>query len=150
MLAAGGLRHGLGSAAARLQGTARRAMGCAGSSEATRGATTGAQATEYAAYYVTVPSKKAAYAIARTLVESKLAACVNIIPGVESVYIWEDKVEKDQELLLMIKSRAGLLDKIVKRVKQEHEYDTPEVIAVPILGGSGDYLDWLKANTLPR
>lgn len=108
------------------------------------------------AYYVTVPSKKIAYSISRTLVESKLAACVNIIPGVESVYTWEDKVrtplralslslppsltpslhsscplpkqvEKDQELLLMIKSRAGLLDKIVKRVKQEHEYDTPEV-----------------------
>jgi len=154
-------------------------MGCAASSEATRGSTTGAQATEYAAYYVTVPSKKIAYAVSRSLVESKLAACVNIIPGVESVYFWEDKVrtplralslslppsltpslhssslllkqvEKDQELLLMIKSRAGLLDKIVKRVKQEHEYDTPEVIAVPILGGSGDYLDWLKANTLPR
>ena len=64
------------------------------------------------------------------------------------MYWWEGKVETDQELILMIKSRRDLLDQITERVKRDHEYDTPEVIAVPILGGSRDYLRWIQESTI--
>mmetsp|Transcript_2374 Transcript_2374/g.6572 ORF Transcript_2374/g.6572 Transcript_2374/m.6572 type:complete len:162 (+) Transcript_2374:381-866(+) len=117
------------------------AMGCAASSYST------SDQNDHAVYYVTVNSKTLGVKIAESLLTDKLAACVNIIPGVESMYWWEGKVETDQELLLMIKSSRALLNQITKRVKEQHEYDTPEVIAVPIVGGSTQYLNWIKENT---
>jgi len=87
--------------------------------------------------------------VAAALIESKLAACVNMIPGVESMYWWEGKVETDSELLLMIKSRASLVNALTAKVKAVHPYDTPEVIAVPITGGSDAYIQWLLDSTVP-
>ena len=87
--------------------------------------------------------------IAKSLLEDKLCACVNIIPQVESYYWWEGKIESDSELLMMIKSRADLLASVTDRVKQVHEYDVPEVIGVPILGGNAKYLEWIKESTKP-
>eukprot|EP00212_Chloropicon_laureae_P001979 CAMPEP_0197487988 /NCGR_PEP_ID=MMETSP1311-20131121/3007_1 /TAXON_ID=464262 /ORGANISM="Genus nov. species nov., Strain RCC856" /LENGTH=114 /DNA_ID=CAMNT_0043031883 /DNA_START=218 /DNA_END=562 /DNA_ORIENTATION=+ len=104
---------------------------------------------DYVAIYVTVPSKDVGAKIAKSLLEDKLCACVNIIPGVESYYWWEDKIESDSELLMMIKSRADLLASVTERVKQVHEYDVPEVIGVPIIGGNAKYLDWIRENTKP-
>lgn len=104
-------------------------------------------AGEYAAYYVTVPSKEMGAKIAKSLLNDKLAACVNIIPGVESYYWWDSKIESDPELLLMIKSRASLLESITAKVKEVHEYDTPEVISVPIIGGNPQYLKWIGEST---
>ena len=96
--------------------------------------------------FVTAPDSSKAKEIAGGLVSNKLAACVNIIPGVESVYWWDGKINSDQELLLMIKSRAPHLSELTKKVISVHPYDVPEVISVPITGGSAKYLEWINAS----
>lgn len=108
---------------------------------------TSASESEFIAVYVTVPSAEAGKAVASKLISDKLAACVNMIPGIQSMYWWEGKVEVDQELLLMIKSRAPLFDALSKAVVEAHPYDVPEVIAVPITNGNKGYLDWLASST---
>lgn len=83
--------------------------------------------------------------LARRLVDTRLAACVNILPGVTSVYAWEDKVESSAEHLLVIKTEAELFFGVQEFIKQNHSYELPEVIAVPILHGLPDYLKWISA-----
>jgi periplasmic divalent cation tolerance protein len=102
-------------------------------------------ASGYRVVLVTAPPKKAA-ALAKGLVGAKLAACVNVIPGLTSHYRWEGKVQKDRESLLIIKTRAALLKKVEGWVKKNHPYTVPEVLALPVAGGSGDYLSWLASN----
>eukprot|EP00252_Welwitschia_mirabilis_P027779 TRINITY_DN963_c0_g1_i1.p1 TRINITY_DN963_c0_g1~~TRINITY_DN963_c0_g1_i1.p1 ORF type:complete len:162 (-),score=20.34 TRINITY_DN963_c0_g1_i1:378-863(-) len=97
--------------------------------------------------YVTVPNKEEGKKLAQSIVSEKLAACVNQVPGVESTYMWKDKIEIDSEVLLVIKTRASLLDSLTAHVKTNHPYDVPEVISLPITGGNQDYLKWLKENT---
>ncbi|KAI3864172.1 hypothetical protein MKW98_031764 [Papaver atlanticum] len=97
--------------------------------------------------YVTVPTKEAGKKLAESIVTEKLAACVNRVPGVESVYQWEGKIQTDSEELLIIKTRESLLEPLKEHVKANHEYDVPEVIAMPITGGSLQYLEWLKNST---
>lgn len=97
--------------------------------------------------FVTTGSQNEAEKIATTLVEEKLIGCANIIPKVTSIYRWEGKVEKDAEALMIIKTRQSLLGKLVKRVKELHSYDVPEVIAMPIDDGNEDYLSWLESVT---
>lgn len=97
--------------------------------------------------FVTVPSKDVGQKIARSLVENKLAACVNIIPGLESVYFWEGKVQSDEELLLKIKTRKALLPELTTHVRQLHPYDECEVTAVDVTGGSDSYLQWVRDST---
>lgn len=103
---------------------------------------------QLALIYVTAPSKQEANTIAAALLEHKLAACVNILEGVSSVYTWEGKTNSDIETLLIIKSRASLLKRIETKVKELHSYKVPEVIGTPILGGSEDYLKWVMDNTV--
>ncbi|GAB4815006.1 hypothetical protein N2152v2_002052 [Parachlorella kessleri] len=117
-------------------------------STAATGSTAGAAASTGAVVvYVTVPSKDVGRKIADSLVESKLAACVNIIPGLESIYVWEGKVNRDEELLLMIKSRESLVAELTQHVKGLHPYDECEVISLPISGGSMSYLKWVMDST---
>ncbi|KAH1057644.1 hypothetical protein J1N35_035709 [Gossypium stocksii] len=97
--------------------------------------------------YVTVPSREAGRKLAGSIVKEKLAACVNIVPGLESVYLWEGKINSDPEEMLIIKTRQSLLEALTEHVKANHEYDVPEVIALPITGGSPEYLEWLKNST---
>eukprot|EP00238_Polyblepharides_amylifera_P000320 CAMPEP_0196574184 /NCGR_PEP_ID=MMETSP1081-20130531/3954_1 /TAXON_ID=36882 /ORGANISM="Pyramimonas amylifera, Strain CCMP720" /LENGTH=111 /DNA_ID=CAMNT_0041892131 /DNA_START=191 /DNA_END=526 /DNA_ORIENTATION=+ len=99
------------------------------------------------AVYVTVPDKETGKKIASALLESRLAACVNIIPGVESMYWWDGAVQTDSELLLMIKTRQALVSDLAAKVQEVHPYDTPEVIAVPITSGSAEYIRWLVEST---
>jgi periplasmic divalent cation tolerance protein len=96
---------------------------------------------------VTASDETQALALARALVERKLAACVNITGRVRSVFRWQGKVEEAQEHILIIKSRAALVDRLVRAVRELHSYDTPEVIAIPIVAGFRPYLDWLIAST---
>jgi periplasmic divalent cation tolerance protein len=97
--------------------------------------------------FVTAPSEEEAAGIARTLVEERLAACVNIVRGIRSIYSWEGRVEDDTEMLLIVKTRAALFDRLATRVKELHSYTVPEVIAVPLVKGLKDYTDWIGEVT---
>lgn len=105
-------------------------------------------AAAYNVVLVTVPDRKTAEALAEGLVGAKLAACVNVIPGLTSVYWWEGKVDKAEELLLVAKTRSGLVPELAEYVRKNHPYAVPETISLPILDGNPAYLDWLGANTL--
>lgn len=98
--------------------------------------------------FVTTPDENAAKKIARGLVDQKLAACVNILPNIQSVYMWEDKVNEDNEILLIIKTRTSRVDELIKYVKDNHPYSVPEVITLPIDKGHIPYMNWI-ANTVP-
>ncbi len=82
--------------------------------------------------------------VARALVEKRLAACVNIIPGVRSVYRWEDVIEDDEEVLLAIKTSRALLDELRAEIERLHSYEIPEVLALPVVDGSERYLAWMN------
>lgn len=92
---------------------------------------------------ITASSEEEAHKIADGLLTQRKAACVNIVPGVSSTFWWQDKINSEQESLLIVKTRASLLDEIVTLVKEIHSNDVPEVIALPIIGGNQDYLDWI-------
>ncbi|CAI9116182.1 OLC1v1017266C1 [Oldenlandia corymbosa var. corymbosa] len=97
--------------------------------------------------YVTVPNKEAGKKLAESIVKARLAACVNRVPGIESVYEWKGEIQTDSEELLIIKTRESLLEALTEHVKANHEYEVPEVIALPITGGNIPYLEWLKNST---
>jgi periplasmic divalent cation tolerance protein len=99
--------------------------------------------SDFLVVLITVGSQEEADTLAADLVGSMLAACVNVIPGVTSVYRWEGKLQSDREWLLVIKSRRSVLDALVQRVQAIHSYDVPEIIALPLTGGSESYLRWL-------
>jgi periplasmic divalent cation tolerance protein len=100
----------------------------------------------YRIVLVTCASIEEARRIARHVVEHKLAACANIVPRVESIYRWKGKVERAKETLLMIKTTAARLRKLESEVKRLHSYDVPEFVAVPIVAGSQQYLEWLRKS----
>ncbi len=103
----------------------------------------------YIIVLVTAPSAESAEAIAHSLVEQKLAACVNLIPQVRSIYSWQGAVQSDEEILLVIKTRRQLFDeKLVPAVQALHPYEVPEIIALPIDMGARGYLDWIRQETL--
>jgi periplasmic divalent cation tolerance protein len=85
--------------------------------------------------------------IARVLVEERLAACCNLVPGIRSIYRWEGKVEESEEVLLVIKSLAGQVDALRSRLVEIHSYRTPELVVLPIVGGLDSYLQWIADNT---
>jgi periplasmic divalent cation tolerance protein len=91
----------------------------------------------------TCESKEDAEKVARSLLESRLAACVNIVPGVRSLYWWQGAIEEAGEWVLLIKSSRPLLEKLRQQIERVHSYQTPEVIALAIVDGSEGYLAWL-------
>ena len=98
----------------------------------------------------TVDTMDLALKISHALVDEGEAACVNIIPGVRSIYRWEGKTYDEPELLLLIKSSADSFEPVRKKIRRLHSYDTPEVIALPIAEGDPDYLNWLHSQVKPR
>ena len=92
---------------------------------------------------ITASSEEEAHKIAELLVNEKKAACVNILPGVDSLFWWEDKLESARESLLLVKTKASLFPEIVELVKRTHSYEVPEIIALPIISGNEDYVKWL-------
>lgn len=95
----------------------------------------------------TCPDKEVAETIATALVEAGLAACVNRVPDITSVYIWQKKLEREAEELLLIKTSASAWDGLEAEIKRLHPYELPEIIAVPISAGSPPYLDWIREST---
>lgn len=87
--------------------------------------------------------------IARALVEARLAACVNLLPGATSIYRWEGKVRRDREVLLVVKSRASLAKRIEQRVLELHSYENPEILHLPVRSGSRAYVAWLLGEAGP-
>ena len=103
---------------------------------------------QYIIVMITTPSKEVGEQISNALLEKKLAACVNMLIPVNSLYTWEGEIAHDEEALLVVKSRAALFqDQLVPAVQAIHPYDVPEIIALPILMGSASYLDWIDAET---
>ncbi len=97
--------------------------------------------------FITAPNEDEASRIARSLVEARLAACANIVKNVRSIYTWQGNIQDDSEVLMIIKTREGLFSAVAGKVKELHSYDVPEIIALPIIDGSPDYLNWLKEST---
>ncbi len=99
---------------------------------------------EYYLFLVTISDLEEGRRIARTLVENKLAACVNIVQNILSIYEWKEKIEEDNEHLLIIKTTADKSDLIIKKINEIHSYDTPECIGFKIAKGSDKYLNWIS------
>jgi periplasmic divalent cation tolerance protein len=96
---------------------------------------------------VTTPSPEKAAELARTLVEERLAACGNVVPGLRSIYRWEGRVHDDAEALLLLKTTRARFEALRERVLALHPYEVPEVLALPVEAGSAPYLAWIAAET---
>ena len=97
--------------------------------------------------FITAPDEEMAARIAKALVGETLAACVNIVRGVRSIYSWQGNIEDEAEVLLIAKTKKSLFEKLSRRVKELHSYQTPEIIALPITAGLPEYIDWLNDVT---
>lgn len=104
---------------------------------------------QYGVILVTAASKSEAEKIARSLVSSKLAACVTLFP-VQSIYTWQNQIEDAEEWQLMIKSELVHFDALEAKIRELHSYDVPEVIALPIVAGSHPYLTWISQQVTPE
>ncbi|MBI5038518.1 MAG: divalent-cation tolerance protein CutA [Nitrospirae bacterium] len=102
---------------------------------------------EFIIVLITASSAEEGEKIATSLIDHHLVACVNMVPSVKSFFFWEGKSAQESEVLLIAKSRRPLLDKIVEHVKKTHSYKVPEIIALPIIGGSEEYLKWVREST---
>jgi periplasmic divalent cation tolerance protein len=105
--------------------------------------------TEFIVVMITSPEREEARAIARALLEKRQAACVGIYPQGESLFRWEGKIDRAEEFLLIAKTGKELLEPLVETVKSLHGYEVPEIVALPIAGGSKEYLDWLDSEVSP-
>jgi len=95
----------------------------------------------------TAPDAETAAKLARGLVEGKLAACVNVVPGLRSFYVWKEELNDEAEVQLLIKTRTSRAKEVEAFLEQHHPYDTPEILFLTIRGGSDKYLDWLRQQT---
>ncbi len=109
-----------------------------------------ATGTEHCVVYCTAPDSETARQLADLLVESQLAACVSILPGITSVYKWQGQVESSTEQLLMIKTRSDRFDALSQTIQQHHPYELPEIIAVPVKQGLTGYLRWIDENLINK
>lgn len=98
--------------------------------------------------YCTVPDVETGKRLARLVVEGKLAACVNLVPGLTSIYRWQGAVSEDAEVLLIIKTRASLVEPLTHALTAAHPYSVPEVITLPVTGGNAPYLAWVRESTV--
>ncbi len=97
--------------------------------------------------YCTCPDQATAEHIAETVVDERLAACVNLVSGLTSIYRWQGQIQRDTEWLLIIKTRRTVYSLLEARLRELHPYEVPEIIALPIQAGLADYLDWIVDST---
>lgn len=98
--------------------------------------------------FVMAPNLDEARALGKKLVEERLVACANVVPGVHSVYIWQGNLCEDSEVLLIMKTHEKNVKRLVDRIKALHTYEVPEIIALPIIAGSEDYLAWMRETLI--
>ncbi|MFN7975030.1 MAG: divalent-cation tolerance protein CutA [Acidobacteriota bacterium] len=103
--------------------------------------------TDVRVVFSTVGSEADAARIAEALVNEHLVACVNVISGVRSIYRWKGVIQRDDELLLVIKTARDRLEAAMTRLKELHPYEVPEMVVLPVEGGHGPYLDWVRDET---
>jgi periplasmic divalent cation tolerance protein len=103
--------------------------------------------TEYCSVYITAPDQASAESLARLLVELRLAACANIVPGLKSVYRWDGEIKTDDEVAIIAKTRKALAQPLIAKVRSAHPYDCPCIVTWPIEAGNPDYLDWIAKET---
>ncbi len=96
---------------------------------------------------VTAPDEATAASLARAFVEARLAACVNLVPRIRSIYRWQDRVEDEAEVLMIVKTRRALVAALETRLLELHPYDTPELLVLPVEHGAPDYLAWIAEET---
>lgn len=99
---------------------------------------------------ITTSQDEESQLIARVLLEQRKAACVNIVPKISSLYWWNSIIQQDKESLLIVKTRTELLDEVIRLVKEVHSYEVPEIIALPVIGGNHDYLEWIDREVVPE
>ena len=104
-------------------------------------------ASEYILVFVTTSSSHEAEKLGKAIVEKKLAACGNIIPKIRSVFWWKETLEAEEEALLILKSRSALFSELITVIKSLHSYEVPEIIGIPIIAGSEEYLRWIDEET---
>lgn len=97
--------------------------------------------------YTTWPEAVEAEAAGRAIVADGLAACINILPGMVSIYRWQGEIERAQEVVVLFKTRADLAEAVAQAVRARHPYETPAVLFLPVAGGNADFLDWIAAET---
>ena len=97
--------------------------------------------------YSTFPSLEAAERVGGELVDAGLVACVNIIPGMTAIYIWQGQRQRDSECVMLMKTRAGLAETVIAQARSLHPYTNPALIVLPVSGGSEDFLRWIEAQT---
>ena len=100
----------------------------------------------YALVYITTSGEEESKEIGRNIVEERLAGCVNIIPTIKSLYWWKGEIEDDNESILIVKTKVSNIENIIKRVKEIHSYKNPAILAIPIIEGSNEYLDYLDGE----
>lgn len=103
--------------------------------------------SEYIIVLCTTNSKDSAKQMAKTLVLSNLAACVNLVDKMDSIYSWKGEIVEDSEVLMIIKTQKSLFEKLKNKIEEFHPYETPEIISFDIENGSKSYLDWISENT---
>ncbi len=103
--------------------------------------------TEYITVLITAPTEEEAAGMSHSIVEERLAACVNIIRSVRSIYRWQGRIEDGQEVLMILKTKKSLFERLRQRVKELHSYAVPEIIAIPVVEGDATYLNWLAQET---
>jgi len=97
----------------------------------------------YIVILTTVSNSEEANKIAKVLLSQRKVACISIVPGISSLFWWQDKLDSAQESLLIVKTKASLLNQIVSLIREIHSYEVPEIIALPIIGGNQHYLEWI-------
>ena len=97
--------------------------------------------------FTTLPSADKAAELAKVVVEERLAACANLLPAIRSIYRWQGKLQDENEVLVLLKTRAEHLERLKLRILELHPYEVPEVLAVPVEAGYQPYLDWLAGET---
>lgn len=105
---------------------------------------------DYIIILCTINDFNQAKEISKKIIQEKLAACVNVIPHISSIYFWNDEIVEDDEYLMLIKTRKNLFEKLKLKITQLHTYDVPEIISLNIDDGSKLYLDWISASTKPE